>query len=389
MTPIQALLDSLPEFLIPSPEGEKAGLAVVPVNDADNEDAGLIGMSTIPRGHPFQSLENPFILKTSGKMHHEMSIVLERIRERLSRILEGDLEFVQEVIADCQDLHDITSESVYGKVFRATPDEDIADITRLSLHEIRPVLRTIFSYLPLYENGKDADSEGYELANRRLPRMTGGLKKATEFVDQLFKPGVVGSFRVSDFVLSHLKSLENMAHDDNVNLDIELIPDPGGSDSRDLDIHVDANLTLLLQIFRVIASNAIDAIYSKYVEEHGKPKKNGSPTIPGKLRLIIKPEGDYVAFTFQNSGVPIAEKSRSKIFDPGFSGGESKLRGGKGLGLSSSRAVIEKMGGIMDKDAVQNARSVEDGGCGGAEFTFKLKRSEGSLPEIKKTDPLR
>jgi signal transduction histidine kinase len=90
---------------------------------------------------------------------------------------------------------------------------------------------------------------------------------------------------------------------------------------------------LLKQVIRIFVDNAI-----KYTPEGGR------------IRLVGRREGDMVVLSVSDTGIGIAEKDLSQVFERFFRADESRARktGGTGLGLAIAKNIVDRHGGYMD-----------------------------------------
>jgi signal transduction histidine kinase len=90
---------------------------------------------------------------------------------------------------------------------------------------------------------------------------------------------------------------------------------------------------LLKQVIRIFVDNAI-----KYTPEGGR------------IRLAGRREGDMVVLSVSDTGIGIAEKDLSQVFERFFRADESRARktGGTGLGLAIAKNIVDRHGGYMD-----------------------------------------
>jgi PAS domain S-box-containing protein len=96
------------------------------------------------------------------------------------------------------------------------------------------------------------------------------------------------------------------------------------------------------QAFSNIAINAAQAMpqggtFTVRAENIALDKKNG----------MSLPAGNYVRFTFADTGCGIPEEDIKKVFDPYFT-----TRGGNGLGLAAAHSIIAKHGGYLGVNSV-------------------------------------
>jgi two-component system sensor histidine kinase TctE len=65
----------------------------------------------------------------------------------------------------------------------------------------------------------------------------------------------------------------------------------------------------------------------------------------GNVKVQLSHEGDHVYVDVEDTGAPIPDVERSKIFERFYRGDQSRAEQGCGLGLSFSRAVARAHGG--------------------------------------------
>ncbi len=135
--------------------------------------------------------------------------------------------------------------------------------------------------------------------------------------------------------------VENQAHLRNIEIE-RVYPEE--------DIIVNADKTLLSQVFLNLATNSLDAISHE-----------------GKITIRVEKENDFCKIEFSDTGCGISEEDIGKIFDPFY----TKKREGKGtgLGLSIVALIISKHKGKIE---VRSKPGV------GTKFTIRL-------PIFKKT----
>ena len=88
----------------------------------------------------------------------------------------------------------------------------------------------------------------------------------------------------------------------------------------------------------------------------------------GVVRVLIAPERGRWVITFRDSGPGVDDADRERIFERFFT--RRSGRGGTGLGLAMTRAVVEAHGGTIRASAPQGGDA--NGGC----FVVKLRRRD-------------
>ncbi|MCK5685157.1 PAS domain S-box protein [bacterium] len=68
-------------------------------------------------------------------------------------------------------------------------------------------------------------------------------------------------------------------------------------------------------------------------------------------------QGVYIKISFKDQGCGIAKENLDKIFDPYFTTKDMGINKGQGLGLSASYSIIEKHGGLITVESVQEMGS--------------------------------
>jgi PAS domain S-box-containing protein len=99
-------------------------------------------------------------------------------------------------------------------------------------------------------------------------------------------------------------------------------------DFPDPDLKVVLRTDLLRQVLFNLLQNAIEA----------SPRR-------GHVRVRARIEQEGLMLQIQDEGPGVPEESRERIFDPGFSTKRSGQESGLGLGLATTRRLVESMGG--------------------------------------------
>ncbi len=84
---------------------------------------------------------------------------------------------------------------------------------------------------------------------------------------------------------------------------------------------------------------------------------------PGSVAIVAEPDPDQetVCLTVENSGAPIPDEVRERMFEPFFTTREK----GTGLGLAFAREIVLDHGGTIEVDSM----------AGGTRFTLRLRRA--------------
>ncbi len=73
----------------------------------------------------------------------------------------------------------------------------------------------------------------------------------------------------------------------------------------------------------------------------------------GSVSVLAEHAGDQVLVEVADTGAGIAERDRTRVFEPFFRGGSeaARTRNGSGLGLAISRAIVEAHGGRIEAES--------------------------------------
>ncbi|MGL5514316.1 MAG: sensor histidine kinase, partial [Sporomusa sp.] len=100
---------------------------------------------------------------------------------------------------------------------------------------------------------------------------------------------------------------------------------------------------LVGQIINILLDNAI-----KYTEQGGW------------ILITLAKERTCAVFTIQNSGKGISKQDLPKVFDRFYQAdvSRSQSRSSYGLGLSIAKASIDKLGGTIEAESIENKQTV-------------------------------
>jgi PAS domain S-box-containing protein len=99
------------------------------------------------------------------------------------------------------------------------------------------------------------------------------------------------------------------------------------------------NAARLEQVFVNVLINAIKALPPDPVQPH-------------EIHVAAEHAGDRVTVTIRDTGCGIPEALRGRIFEPFFT--TRDVGHGMGLGLSVSKTIVEKLGGDIEVDSIEN-----------------------------------
>ncbi len=230
-------------------------------------------------------------------------------------------------------------------------------------HELRTPLTSIRGALGLVL-GKSSDSLSPKI-RRMLETANRNSERLTFLINDILDLEKLEAGKL-DFVLEYLnlKELVKRAIDDN----------EGYAQSHKVDLNMvyeaDTNTTVyvdkqrLLQVFANLISNAI-----KYSPENEK------------VEISVKTKNGFVRISVIDNGPGIPDEFRTRIFGRFAQADSSDTRekGGTGLGLTITKAIIDQLGGIIDYHSVQGH---------GAEFYIELPMVEESIENFSVDESL-
>ena len=122
-------------------------------------------------------------------------------------------------------------------------------------------------------------------------------------------------------------------------IDLEVTTGPGLQ-------RVDMNPQTFSRILQILAANSVDWL---------------GRTADARIEVVVRAAGDSSEILFSDNGPGIPKGLVSRVFDPMFS-----LKGGRGMGLTVARGLVEEHGGTI--------RAIADGRRRGAHFCITLPR---------------
>jgi two-component system cell cycle sensor histidine kinase/response regulator CckA len=105
--------------------------------------------------------------------------------------------------------------------------------------------------------------------------------------------------------------------------------------------------------------------------------KNASEALPqgGSIDIDTKVQGDQVVFRIKDTGIGISPENLKRLFNPFFT---TKAAAGSGLGLASSRKIIEDCGGNIIAESAEGK---------GTTFTISLPLAEQPSEQVEALAP--
>ncbi|MEZ0389307.1 MAG: ATP-binding protein [Verrucomicrobium sp.] len=145
------------------------------------------------------------------------------------------------------------------------------------------------------------------------------------------------------------------------------------------------------QVLMNLCVNAVDAMKGRANSEILITASNRARTAPPQGMSGHAAVGDYVCIEVQDNGPGIPSEVMQHLFEPFFT---TKSRGeGTGLGLSSSRDIVEKLGGWIECDSqigqgatfsvfLPKGTPPNDGGGGGQDATAQVPAPKPTGTEV-------
>lgn len=228
-------------------------------------------------------------------------------------------------------------------------------------HEIRTPLNAIMGFSGLLKNknlGKDKtemfvdiiDSSGQQL----LTIINDILDISKIEAGQVsISPGPV---KISMVMNELYEQFEKQAREKNISLLLQ-------NNLSDLNIEIITDEIRLRQVLTNLINNAI-----KF-------------THVGQVQFGVNTKNEFYEFFVTDTGIGISHQDQSIIFEP-FRQVEttnSRIYGGNGLGLSISRALVEKLGGTISVSSIQGR---------GSTFSFTIPMKFGDVIHAKLRTPI-
>jgi two-component system sensor histidine kinase/response regulator len=221
-------------------------------------------------------------------------------------------------------------------------EENIA----LLVHDMKNPLAGVLSNAEFMVTSGGLDTDQSECANdilhasRRLHRMVMSLLDVSQSEHGMLRPASV-SFELTELVMSVRSQCAAKLRDKSLTLTVVLPPEP---------IPIEADRDMLMRLLSNLLDNAM---------RHAPANTS--------VGLEVHADDDAIELRVSDAGPSIPEPERGEIFDSyvQLEDRAARLRARRGLGLSSSRAVVEAHGGRI---------WVEDCAREGATFCVRLPR---------------
>ncbi|HEY9685159.1 MAG TPA: ATP-binding protein [Oculatellaceae cyanobacterium] len=214
---------------------------------------------------------------------------------------------------------------------RKEAEKRVSEFYSTVSHELRTPLTSIRGSLGLLEGGIAGEItpkaralvEIGRVESDRLIRLINDILDIKKIETGNFTLKKV-SIDLDELVAQSLEGIMGMATEANVALE----------SSVTAKLKIQADRDRLLQVLNNLLSNAI---------------KFSGPETTAKVRVVDVPEKGMVRFSVTDEGPGIKDEDRHKLFGmfQQIDQSDSRAKGGSGLGLSISKAIVEKHGGTI------------------------------------------
>ncbi|PHO08201.1 two-component sensor histidine kinase [Thermoanaerobacterium thermosaccharolyticum] len=177
-----------------------------------------------------------------------------------------------------------------------------------------------------------------KIGTDRMTKLINDLLSLAKMEDLRFEMQKV-PFNMSDAVNDVILSMEAVAAEKDIKLIRSIEP----------DIIVKSDSERIKQVITILFDNAV-----KYTDKKGQ------------IEISLTKSKRHVTFSIKNSGKGIAKQDLPKIFDRFYRADSSRTHdtGSYGLGLSIAKTIIERLGGEIYAESVENEYTT---------FTFTLE----------------
>jgi signal transduction histidine kinase len=259
-------------------------------------------------------------------------IILKRIRllnHAVKEIESGHFDFQVEV--DGKDEISALMSNLNKMTKELQANEYLSkEFARNVSHEFKTPLSSIKGYAELIENGSLSEEDRVEYSGIIIHE----IDRLSKLSKNLLQISLLDSSNL-------IKQDEEYFIDEQIRSVLQLTQLEWESKNIEFDLILDeilyvGNKDLTFQIWQNLISNAI------------KFSKDNSI-----IRISLKKESD-ISFEIQDYGLGISFEDQSKIFNQFFIANKSRNKSGSGLGLSITKKIVEKLGGSICFESVEN-----------------------------------
>ena len=217
---------------------------------------------------------------------------------------------------------------------------DLEHFARVVSHDLREPLRTVKLYSQILERrfaaalAPEASQHLTQIANAAI-RMNELIEGILAYSRLTHSSGGLDELSVSEVVEAALHNLQVMISESRADIRVEPLPRIYGSRVQ------------MIQVFQNLVSNAL-----KYRRNDVEPS----------IHISARREASRWVFSVKDNGIGIRSEDHQRIFDP-FQQIEPSRAGGVGLGLATTKRMVEQQGGDL---------WLQSDGANGSEFFFSI-----------------
>ena len=271
----------------------------------------------------------------------KVEVPLKKILSATDRIMDGDFSFRIEENAIGGFFYDngfseiIANFNKMAEVLGSVETLGSDFISNVS-HEFKTPLAAMLNYATLLEDPSLSREEmgqyikAIKLASRRLSDLVSGILKISRIESQgniLSKT----TFDLAESLRGILITISSKCEKKGIKLLLDI--------PNELYVHSDSQLLSLC--LTNLVSNGV------------KYSRDG-----GKLEIVLKREGNGIAFSIKDEGVGISEEEGKHIFDKFYQADKSHSAEGNGLGLSMVKSILKLLDGKIHVESEKNVGSL-------------------------------